>query len=109
MLQRFVVGSPLLFCQLLSALVQLPRHQLAVRSRTAHRFQDGREFRHAHRRDHFTESAGTIFTDCTSIRFVGLLFSPLALRVTGVFPILSRTSSPLTTLPKAVYWRSRCG
>ena len=58
---------------------------------------------------YFTESAETILMLCTSMRFLGLLFSPVALGATGVFPIFSSTSSPLITLPKAVYLWSRCG
>src|SRR5690349_1412838 len=49
------------------------------------------------------ESAGTILTDFTSMRFVGLLGSPLRLATTGVSLIFLSTSSPLINFPKAVY------
>src|SRR5665213_1475289 len=51
---------------------------------------------------HFTESAGTIFTLVTPMRLTGR--SPGCV---GVVAIFSRTSSPLMSLPNAVYWRSR--
>ncbi len=55
---------------------------------------------------YFTESAGTILTLSRVTRVSGLLSSPPGARPTGVAPILSRTSRPLITLPKAVYWWS---
>ena len=55
---------------------------------------------------YFTEFAGTIFTLSITIRFVGLLISPCALRSTDVSPIFSSTSTPLINLPNVVYWPS---
>src|SRR5437879_321657 len=48
------------------------------------------------------ESAGTILMLSTLIRFSGRSFGPVL-----VVAIFSSTSSPLISLPKAVYWRSR--
>src|SRR5204863_8362232 len=52
---------------------------------------------------YFTESAGTILTLSITTRFVGLLVSPALFLVTGISPIFSRTSAPLTSLPNVVY------
>ena len=51
---------------------------------------------------YFTESAGTILMLSTFIRFSGR--SPGSVFVVAIF---SSTSSPLISLPKAVYWPSR--
>src|SRR2546423_14109743 len=66
---------------------------------------------HLHQRDfcfvchsrYFTESAGTMSIFSITTRVVGLLFSPMLFRVTGVSPILERTSSPLINFPNVVY------
>src|SRR5438477_13114142 len=52
---------------------------------------------------YFTESAGTMSIFSITTRVVGLLFSPMLFRVTGVSPIFPSTSSPLINLPKVVY------
>src|SRR6266498_1793841 len=57
----------------------------------------------------FTVLAGTILMLSMATRVSGLLASPFALGTTGVSPSLPRTSSPLISLPKAVYCPSSCG
>ena len=50
-----------------------------------------------------TRSAGTILMLMTPTRLSGALFSPDGLGPTGVSAIFSSTSSPLISLPNAVY------
>src|SRR3954465_13036899 len=58
---------------------------------------------HGNGGSYLIESAGTILMLWTSTRLVGLLGSPPRLMVTGVLAIFVSTSSPLISLPKAVY------
>src|SRR5215471_1329473 len=53
--------------------------------------------------NHFAESAGTILMLSITTRSVGLLGSPMLFFITGVSPIFSSTSLPLTSLPNVVY------
>src|SRR6185437_9984615 len=50
------------------------------------------------------QAAATILTDLSSMRSAGVLFSAPPV---GTPAMRSRTSSPPTSSPKAVYWRSR--
>ncbi len=79
-------------------------HHLARRG-----FDDG-HFVGAHnnfglRLDYLIESAGTILMLSRVTRGLGMLISPIAFGpVQGESPSFPSTSSPLITLPKAVYW-----
>src|SRR5262245_7447391 len=118
----FLVSAALLFGQLTGAFVQLGSHLACFVGRTTHLLQDGNELiavhdagqdalkcacRIARASDYFTALAATILMLSTLTRTVGLLGSPLALGATGVSPIFPSTSSPLLSLPNAVYCRSR--
>ena len=52
-------------------------------------------------------AADTIVTLSTAMRSIGVLFSPPPPDFVGTLAIFSRTSSPFTSSPNAVYWRSR--
>src|SRR5215204_872842 len=93
------VSAPRLFGQLLRPLVQLSGHLRRFLFRAAKTDEDCHEV--------VVHSAGTIRTDSTPIRLVGLLRSPPPPAVVGVSPMRASTSSPLTSSPKPVYWRSR--
>src|SRR5581483_6354109 len=105
MRQRFLVRPVLLLGQLRRALCQLRRHRLGFVRRAAQPRQNAGDLLLAH--GHFTESAGTILTLCTSTRLVGRLFSPPLPWVVGTSPILPSASSPLINWPNPVYFPSR--